>query len=199
MATTPKTTDESVEKKPAKRATAPRAKKKAEEAPAADAAVEAKADAKSEAVPAKAGIEAKAAKAESAPAMSGPVVPTVGRRKTAVARVRLSPAGTGKVTVNGKAYDKFFTVYELREQVIAPLKAVGREGSVDVSAKVVGGGMRGQAEAVRHGISRALVALDENNRKSLKKQGFLTRDPRERERKKFGLKGARRSPQWSKR
>jgi small subunit ribosomal protein S9 len=198
MATTPKTTDESVEKKPAKRATAPRAKKKAEEAPAADAAVEAKSDAKSE-VPAKAGIEAKAAKAESAPAMSGPVVSTVGRRKTAVARVRLSPVGTGKITVNGKAYDKFFTVYELREQVASALKAVGREGSVDVSAKVVGGGMRGQAEAVRHGISRALVVLDENNRKSLKKQGFLTRDPRKRERKKFGLKGARRSPQWSKR
>lgn len=190
MATTPKTTDESVEKKPAKRATAPRAKKKVEEAPVADAAAEVVADAK---------LEAKAAKAESAPAMSGPVVPTVGRRKTAVARVRLSPAGTGKITVNGKAYDKFFTVYELREQVVSPLKAVGREGSVDVSAKVVGGGMRGQAEAVRHGISRALVALDENNRGSLKKQGFLTRDPRKRERKKFGLKGARRSPQWSKR
>lgn len=129
----------------------------------------------------------------------GSFIPAVGRRKTAVARVRLIKNGKGMVTVNGKKMEAMFTTYDLREQVSAPLKVTGQDTMVDVSAKVVGGGIRGQAEAVRHGIARALIELNPLFRGSLKKLGYLTRDPRKRERKKFGHKGARRSPQWSKR
>ena len=132
-------------------------------------------------------------------AKGGSFIPSVGRRKTAIARVRLIKNGKGLITVNGKVFDKYFTTFDLRAQVIAPLKAVGQDTAVDVSAKVVGGGMRGQAEAIRHGISRSLIVLNPTFRKTLKKLGYLTRDPRERERKKFGKKSARRSPQWSKR
>ncbi|MBP9864341.1 30S ribosomal protein S9 [Patescibacteria group bacterium] len=132
-------------------------------------------------------------------AKGGSFIPTVGRRKTAIARVRLIKNGRGLITVNGKEMDKFFTTYELREQVLAPLKAVGMETSVDISVRVAGGGVRGQAEAVRHGIARALLVVNETYRTTLKKLGFLTRDSRKRERKKFGLKSARRAPQWSKR
>ena len=132
-------------------------------------------------------------------AKGGSFIPTVGRRKTSVARVRLIKNGKGTITVNGKKYEDYFTTYDLREQVIAPLRVTGQETAVDVSAKVNGGGIRGQSDAIRHGISRALVELNPTFRKTLKKLGYLTRDPRKRERKKFGLKGARRSPQWSKR
>ena len=113
--------------------------------------------------------------------------------------MRLIKNGKGAVTVNGRALDKYFSTVELRDQVLAPLKTVGQEGAVDLSAKVEGGGVRGQAEAVRHGLSRALIQLNPTFRTALKKLGFLTRDPRKRERKKFGKKSARRSPQWSKR
>ncbi len=132
-------------------------------------------------------------------AKSGSFIPAIGRRKTAIARVRLIKNGKGTVVVNNRAYDEYFNTYEFRNQVLAPLKAVGQDSSVDVSARVLGGGMRGQAEAVRHGIARALIVLNPTFRKTLKKLGFLSRDPRERERKKPGLKSARRSPQWSKR
>jgi small subunit ribosomal protein S9 len=116
-----------------------------------------------------------------------------GRRKTSVARVRLYPDGSGKVTINDQPASDESALYT------DPLKLVGRYGSADVTAVVEGGGFQGQLEAIRHGIARALVGLDETYRTTLKKAGYLTRDPRAKERKKFGLKGARRSPQWSKR
>ena len=114
-----------------------------------------------------------------------------GRRKTATARVRLF-AGTGKITVNDKEAS-------LPDVILEPLKLVGKNGSIDISAKVLGGGTTGQNEAIRHGISRALLELNPEFRPTLKKAGFLTRDQREVERKKPGLKKARRAPQWSKR
>jgi small subunit ribosomal protein S9 len=129
----------------------------------------------------------------------GSYIPAVGRRKTSIARVRLVKNGKGAITVNGKPYTEYFGVYEHQIQVREPLTTVGQDDAVDVSVKVIGGGPRGQAEAVRHGISRALVQLNPTFRKSLKKLGYLTRDPRAKERKKFGLKKARRAPQWSKR
>ncbi len=129
----------------------------------------------------------------------GSFIPAVGRRKTAVARVRLIKNGKGMITVNGKKMEDYFSTFDLREQVASPLKAVGQKTAVDVSAKVVGGGILGQAQAIRQGISRALVELNPTFRTALKKLGFLTRDSRKRERKKFGHKSARRSPQWSKR
>ncbi len=132
-------------------------------------------------------------------AKGGSFIPAVGRRKTAVARVRLIKNGKGMITVNGKKMEDYFSTFDLREQVASPLKAVGQKTAVDVSAKVVGGGILGQAQAVRQGISRALVELNPTFRTALKKLGFLTRDSRKRERKKFGHKSARRSPQWSKR
>ncbi|MFZ2804227.1 MAG: 30S ribosomal protein S9 [Patescibacteria group bacterium] len=126
-------------------------------------------------------------------------MPAVGRRKTSIARVRLIKNGKGTITINGKPMTDYFTTYELREIVTSPLKITGQEGAVDISAKVQGGGIRGQSEAVRHGMSRALLVLNPTFRKTLKKLGYLTRDSRKRERKKFGLKSARRAPQWSKR
>lgn len=126
-------------------------------------------------------------------------IPSVGRRKTAIARVRLIKNGTGKIIINGKEFDKYFTVFDLRKQVTEPLVVVGQADAVDVSVKIVGGGMRGQAEAIRQGISRSLIQLNPTFRKSLKKLGYLKRDPRKKERKKPGLKKARRAPQWSKR
>lgn len=132
-------------------------------------------------------------------AKGGSFIPAIGRRKTSVARVRLIKNGKGTVTVNGKLYNEYFGTYDLRDEIVSPLKVTGQETAVDISARVLGGGIRGQAEAVRHGISRALIQLNPTFRKTLKKLGYLERDSRKKERKKFGLKGARRSPQWSKR
>jgi small subunit ribosomal protein S9 len=126
-------------------------------------------------------------------------IATVGRRKTSIARVRLIKNGSGRIIVNGRSYETYFNTYEYRRRVEEPLEAVGQKGAVDISAKVIGGGMTGQAEAIRHGIARALVELNPTFRKSLKKLGFLSRDPRKKERKKPGLKKARRAKQWSKR
>ena len=123
----------------------------------------------------------------------------LGRRKTSIARVRLIKVGKGLITVNGKPMEKYFTTYELRAIVTSPLKMTAMDTVMDVSAEVEGGGTRGQAESVRLGISRALCELNPIYRKTLKKLGFLTRDPRAKERKKPGLKRARRAPQWSKR
>lgn len=126
------------------------------------------------------------------------VTRAVGRRKTAAARVRIMP-GSGRITVNGRAYLEYFPYFEWQKMVMAPLKAVGKEKTFDISVKIVGGGQKGQASAVQHGISRALVVWNEDLKKTLKTQGYLTRDARVKERKKPGLKRARRAPQWSKR
>jgi small subunit ribosomal protein S9 len=115
-----------------------------------------------------------------------------GRRKTAVAQVRLYLKGNGKVTINEKA------VASAAPEYLEPLKLVG-QSDLDISAHVSGGGTQGQIEAIRHGVARALLAMDENYRTTLKGAGFLTRDPRAKERKKPGLLSARRAPQWSKR
>ncbi len=121
-----------------------------------------------------------------------------GRRKSSVARVRLLP-GTGNIIVNDKSIDEYFGLETLKLIVRQPLALTGTEGKFDVIAKVLGGGVSGQAGAVRHGIARALLEADESLRPELKKAGLLTRDPRMKERKKPGLKGARRAPQFSKR
>lgn len=122
----------------------------------------------------------------------------VGRRKTAAAQVRLS-AGAGTITVNTKPMNVYFPLKRWQEIVRAPFTAIGRADGFDASIKVRGGGVQGQAEAVRHGIARALVKWNEELRPILKAQGFLTRDPRAKERKKFGLHKARRGHQWRKR
>jgi small subunit ribosomal protein S9 len=116
----------------------------------------------------------------------------LGRRKTAVAQVRLFPDGKGSVTINGKVIESPSPVY------LEPLKLAGKMSS-DITVVVSGGGFQGQLEAIRHGISRALVVMDEGHKLTLKQSGLLTRDPRAKERKKYGLKSARRAPQWSKR
>ena len=121
-----------------------------------------------------------------------------GRRKSAIARVRLIP-GTGKITINKKDLDEYLPMEILKNEVKRPFVVSGNEGKYDVIALVNGGGTTGQAGALRHGISRALCAADPENRPSLKAAGFLTRDPRMKERKKYGLKAARRAPQFSKR
>ncbi len=124
-------------------------------------------------------------------------IETVGRRKTASARVRLMTAKNTSIMVNDKNATDYFPLNIMHDTVNAPFKTVG--GTYAVTAKVKGGGLKAQAEAVRHGISRALVEMDAALRKDLKVKGFLKRDPRAKERKKFGLKAARRAPQWSKR
>jgi small subunit ribosomal protein S9 len=121
-----------------------------------------------------------------------------GKRKTAVARVILKP-GTGAYTINGKSLDVFFPRPPLQRNIRQPLEAVGYEERMDVIAKMHGGGVSAQAGALRHGISRALLEADPNLRGELKRRGFLTRDPRVKERKKAGLKKARKRPQFSKR
>ena len=123
---------------------------------------------------------------------------TVGRHKSASARVRLT-VGKGEMIINEKSLEEFFPHFELQETVMAPLVAVSKEKRVSVSAKVSGGGKKGQACAIALGIARSLVKDDEELKKTLKTQGFLTRDARVKERKKPGLLKARRAHQWSKR
>ncbi len=122
-----------------------------------------------------------------------------GRRKSSVARVRVYANGTGKITINDRDIDDYFGLDTLKLIVRQPLTLTGTEGKFDIVCKVAGGGVTGQAGAIRHGLSRALLQFDEELRGTLKKAGFLTRDPRMKERKKYGLKGARRAPQFSKR
>ena len=121
-----------------------------------------------------------------------------GRRKSSVARVYLTP-GTGKITINKRDIDEYFGLETLKVVVRQPLEATQSTGKFDVLVNVRGGGFTGQAGAIRHGVARALLEVDEENRSILKKAGFLTRDPRMKERKKYGLKAARRAPQFSKR
>jgi small subunit ribosomal protein S9 len=122
----------------------------------------------------------------------------VGRRKKAVARVRLVP-GDGKIIINQRDIDNYFGLETLKMTVRQPLQLTNAAGSFDIMVNVVGGGLSGQSGAIRHGISRALCKADPELRAALKKAGFLTRDPRMKERKKYGLKAARRAPQFSKR
>ena len=121
-----------------------------------------------------------------------------GRRKNSVARVRVYN-GTGKITINDRDIDDYFGLETLKLIVRQPLAVAGVEGKFDIVVRVAGGGVSGQAGAIRHGLSRALLVYDETLRGELKKAGFLTRDPRMKERKKYGLKAARRAPQFSKR
>ncbi len=123
----------------------------------------------------------------------------VGRRKTAVAQARLSAAGAGVVTVNGKTFEEVFPTEALRLMVTRPLQEAGKRDAVNVDLKTQGGGVVGQADAARLAIARALVKMDETTKPALKSPGLLTRDPRKKERKKPGLRGARRGTQWRKR
>ena len=122
-----------------------------------------------------------------------------GRRKSSVARVRVYENGTGSIIINGREIDNYFGLDTLKLIVNQPLVAADVVGKVDISVTVAGGGVSGQAGAIRHGISRALVELNPEFRPTLKAAGFMTRDPRMKERKKYGLKAARRAPQFSKR
>ena len=122
----------------------------------------------------------------------------VGRRKTASARVRLQ-LGKGEITINGRELAKFFPVRVHQQTVLAPLHILSKEKDFDLSIKVAGGGVTGQAEAVRHGIARALIRWNADFRPLLKVEGFLTRDSRAKERKKYGIYKARRGHQWRKR
>ena len=121
-----------------------------------------------------------------------------GRRKNSVARVRVY-TGTGKVTINGRDIDDYFGLETLKVIVKQPLALTGTEGKFDIVCTVTGGGVTGQAGAIRHGVARALLQVNPEFRAALKAAGFLTRDPRMKERKKYGLKAARRAPQFSKR
>jgi small subunit ribosomal protein S9 len=130
--------------------------------------------------------------------MTKPLTQTTGRRKEAVARVRLRP-GTGTITVNKRALEDYFPTASHRMIVAEPLKLTSTDETYDVDATIDGGGVSGQAGALRMGIARALVDLDEEMRPTLKKAGLLTRDARKKESKKYGLKKARKAPQYSKR
>lgn len=127
-----------------------------------------------------------------------PSIITVGRRKTAVARVKLTD-GSGKVTVNKKDLEKYFPIEVLREEVLKPFIATSTQGRYDAKVRVEGGGPTGQAGAIRLGIARSLVSIDEDHRQNLRNAGLLTRDPRMVERKKYGQKKARKRFQFSKR
>ncbi len=122
-----------------------------------------------------------------------------GRRKKAIARVRLIPDGSGSITINKRTLEEYFPQDILKYVVNQPLELTGTAGKFDVIVNVSGGGYTGQAGAIRHGISRALVVADESLKPALKSAGFLTRDPRAKERKKYGLHKARKAPQFSKR
>lgn len=123
----------------------------------------------------------------------------VGRRKSAVARVRFYKDGAGEITVNDKSLNEYFQYFQFQNIVLEPLKLTGKEKEGHYTIKVTGGGTRGQADSIRLGISRILLLMDKNIRPTLKAQKLLTRDPRVKERKKYGLKKARRAPQWQKR
>ncbi len=127
------------------------------------------------------------------------IIRSVGRRKTAVARLHLKPSGTGQFVVNTRPMNEYFPYQLSRDAVRSPLPLVGLDGTVDISVKVEGGGQNAQAEAIRLALARALILMNADWRPTLRKMGWLTRDAREKERKKPGLKRARRAPQWQKR
>jgi len=130
--------------------------------------------------------------------MTAPLTQSTGRRKRSVARVRFR-SGDGAIVVNGRPLDDYFGAQTHRMSVLEPLQVSGFEGHYDIDASIAGGGVSGQAGALRLGIARGIVAIDPEHRDALKKAGFLTRDPRKKESKKYGLKKARKAPQYSKR
>lgn len=129
---------------------------------------------------------------------AGPIFRAVGRRKCAIARIRMTP-GTGTIIVNQKDFKEYFPTFTLRRNIELPLVLTSNREAFDFSIKVQGGGFNGQSEAVRHGITRALVLWNVDLKKTMRSEGLMTRDPRVKERKKPGLKSARRAPQFSKR
>lgn len=135
------------------------------------------------------------------PKVSAPAdyIPAVGRRKCAVARIRLFPNGNGVITINGKDSNAYLGRETLVGVIRQPLRLLELADRFNITVKVLGGGVSGQAGAIRHGIARALLKVDEASRPQLRKAGFLTRDPRVKERKKYGLKRARKAPQYTKR
>jgi small subunit ribosomal protein S9 len=143
--------------------------------------------------------KAAAPKVDHTAGATGSYVYAIGRRKSAIAQVRLYTTGSGNITVNRKTLAEYLPVDELQDSVKLPLKTLGLDVSSDVVAVAHGGGIRGQADAIKLGIARAALKINPDFRTSLKPLGVLTRDPREKERKKYGLKKARKSPQWAKR
>lgn len=130
----------------------------------------------------------------------GKYTEAVGRRKTSVARVRATPSAKGSVTINGgKSISDYFKIEAQQITALESLKKSGKESGLKITAKISGGGINSQAEALRHAIARVLIKMNPELRKDLKKEGFLKRDQRAKERRKFGLKKARKAPQWSKR
>lgn len=146
----------------------------------------------------KAKSKIKKSEAQPVPARKVKYYEAVGRRKNAISRVRLFENGS-EILINDKDYRTYFPMPEFQKAIESPLKIANLLGKFKITAKVKGGGRRGQAEAVRHGISRALVIYNSEFKRILKPHGFLKRDPRVKERRKYGLKKARRAPQWSKR
>jgi small subunit ribosomal protein S9 len=142
--------------------------------------------------------EEKIKKAKAVPAKKEKYFEGIGRRKSSIARVRIFLGGKG-IEINGKSPEEYFNLSSLRKKVLSPVEKAGISESVGMTIKVYGGGITGQADAIRLGISRALVESDEELRKKLRRVGYLTRDSRRVERKKYGLKKARRAPQWRKR
>lgn len=141
----------------------------------------------------------KEVKEKAAKKIASRYIEAVGRRKTSTARVRITEGSKESVVVNDKDVSTYFPTLELQKIVSEAIEKSKVAGKFAITVKVVGGGIHSQAEALRHGLSRALVTFDEETRKRLKKLGFLKRDPRMKERRKFGLKKARKAPQWSKR
>lgn len=144
-------------------------------------------------------VKEKAVKATTVKKAVARYIEAVGRRKTSTARVRITEGSKESVVVNDKDVSTYFPTLELQKIVSEAIEKSKVAGKFAITVKVVGGGIHSQAEALRHGLSRALVTFDEETRKRLKKLGFLKRDPRMKERRKFGLKKARKAPQWSKR
>lgn len=126
-------------------------------------------------------------------------IETIGRRKTSIARVRFFKSGNNTVQINSKDIKEYFPSEEMQIRAISPIKQANINQNYSITARIVGGGIKSQSEALSHGIARALVKVDSELRKTLKKEGMLKRDPRAKERRKFGLKKARKGPKWSKR
>lgn len=133
------------------------------------------------------------------PRMKGTYFYAAGKRKTSIATVRLYANGKGTVTINNRTFENYFPVFTDQDKILAPLRLTDTQKLFDITAKVKGGGVHSQAEAVRHGIAKALLEYNSSFRTSLKTPGYLTRDSRIKERKKYGLHRARRAPQWQKR